>query len=301
MIVTKEIPSDPEAYKKWLEAKRKEYSATEKKIEQKYATVSMSRIMNRTAWSFSFSGINQLMDMPSFAPTQKSYIEWTYIIDLDLERFSVNGYCHFHLSKLPRDWPSKLQEALAFRLHKNPVSDYLTTDETQPIHLGQTRNSSYETLDTTIITPKSTSTLLQKPAVVACTRLFTLVCNEHKHAIFTARDTLRETDFLFREVAFLLLCLASGSPALVRQQQLHNLITAHYKRTVDYAALIHGNNDPELVSKPFHGYHSEDKEPGMAPVYDRYWFQGVLVSLHRDIDEKTRYESAIATTVARGR
>ncbi|KAF2868452.1 hypothetical protein BDV95DRAFT_670510 [Massariosphaeria phaeospora] len=270
-----------------------------------YVSVSMLQVLNRTVEPASFEGYDERDYSSSFSPPcNDSWIEWTYIIDLDLERFSVNGICHFHLPQLPgKWWASKLwlRKALDFYHQGKRIrgSRCFVTDTLEPNTADHGSGVAYEQLDATIVNPRGNSPLLQKPAFVACKRIFALMSEKHEHTIRHACDTLHEADFLFREVAFLILCLASGSPNLVRQHTIQNLVTPD--TSSECAAVLQDDREPEFVSKPFNGYHLKHNKSGMAPEATFYRSQGALICLHRDLAISEGFQRPIVSTVARGR
>jgi hypothetical protein len=235
-----------------------------------------------------------------------------YIFDLDMELFTINGCCQFDLQAVDDLSPTSLLEARKRHLQRSVRPCFngkprrrSQTDDLNPIATGINATTPYNKLNPTIISPTKSSPLSEKPVFVVCEHLFAAFTKSYDIEISQARDALHETDFLFREAAYLLLCLASLSPSKIRLFSLENieLPSQTSRQTMDslHHSIIQDGTCSEFVSRPFLGYHLSDQNPGMAPCGTWYWFQDVLVYLCQNVHCKDRFEDAVCSTVAKGR
>ncbi|KAI1415131.1 hypothetical protein F5Y13DRAFT_178533 [Hypoxylon sp. FL1857] len=301
-VLVSVIPSDPDEYKEWLSKKRSEYSEISNQFERIF-TVSPSTL--RENRSLVTSGVEKLATLPSYiSPSPDDYLaEWTYTLDLDDETFMVIGYTcgFFRLSGIPPDWETHLEEA-----QNTPTSEILPTTP-----LAWEAVSRYSELKPVMVHPKRESRLNKRPAFVACKRLYELFISEHISNLWEASATT-ETQFLFREVVFAMICLASCSPDWVRLISSTNIT---YSRNDDsfwinrdedwnYGIVLENEESQdsgELVSRFLRGFHLEGKEAGSAPKCASYWFSNALVILKRDILSQESYYEAVTYAVSKGR
>ncbi|KAF2110453.1 hypothetical protein BDV96DRAFT_584025 [Lophiotrema nucula] len=294
------IPKDPEEYKKWLEQKRAEYSEIEQKFDEQVFTVVNPFEANST----SAAGVEDVEMMPSFSePANDLWIEYIYIINLDREIFSVNGSSHFKLSSVPGDFDDLLDDAKKYNtgdleakeVHGSITSKTLSKADPKPEDVAD-----YARLDAVLVQAKRPSTHTRKPLAILCWELFSELLLKYRDLIWQAMNTSHEKEYLFREVAFAFLCLATSSPALVRLARK----CKPDAYTNPYGLMGRGNSSGrkrEFVSALFEGYHLSDKEPGGAPATTSYWLQNVLISLERSLDCKENYQASIARAVCKGK
>ncbi|OTA90719.1 hypothetical protein M434DRAFT_397809 [Hypoxylon sp. CO27-5] len=308
-ILVSMIPSDPDKYKEWLAKQRSTYSEISEKLEHVFM-VSLNTL--RENRSIAAAGVEKLHTLPSYQRPDLDdwWIEWIYKLDLDEETFLVDGYsCGlFDLSKIPPNWESLLEDAESL-----PTADILPkTPLTSETILR------YSKLKPSVVQPKRRSGLNEKPAFIACKYLYDLFAKMHENNLREASETL-ETDFLFREAVFAVICLASCSPDWVRLVSTTNMM--YSREQEDFYDNVHRDwrtennrwnygvildNDKhqdsgEFTSRFLRGFHLEGKEAGSAPKCTSYWFSNALVFLQSNILSQDSYYEAIVSAVTKGR
>ncbi|KAI0490091.1 hypothetical protein F4859DRAFT_179230 [Xylaria cf. heliscus] len=301
------IPSDPEEYQEWLQRKRSDYSKLAERCRELFI-VSMDKVeKDPDPKEGLVDGIDQI---PGYLPPEGDgvFIQWIYTIDLDKEIFVIHGSSFFHLAKIPSHFLDLMEEAQEYWLGnvcQNKVHESITTPDIHPTPLTSNPTPAFLQMKPTTIYPKQRSRLNDMPAFVACKSLYGLLLRSYKHTIPFARDCHFESDILYRELVFALLCLASCSPALVRLIATENM-KYHGATSNDWSygvILDHGaTREPkEFVTRFLRGYHLEGMEAGSAPQSTSYWFSGALVYLRRDITSRERFHDAIVSAVAKGK
>ncbi|OTA52026.1 hypothetical protein K449DRAFT_470717 [Hypoxylon sp. EC38] len=307
-ILVSMIPSDTDKYKEWLAKQRSIYSEISEKLKHVF-TVSPSTL--RENRSLIAAGVENLHTLPSYqSPSPYTCpAEWLYKLDLDNETFLVNGYsCGlFRLSKIPPDWESLLEDT-----ENIPTNDVLPKTP-----LTWNTISRYLEMEPSVVHPKRESALNKKPAFVACKYLYDLFVMMHEDDLSEACDTL-ETDFMFRETVFAIICLASCSRDWVRLVSTTNMMYYRERscygngdldwdtRNEDwnYGIIFDGDehqDSTEFTSKFLRGFHLEGKEAGSAPKCASYWFSNALVFLQSNILSQESYYEAIISAVKKGR
>ncbi|KAI1275927.1 hypothetical protein F5Y07DRAFT_162130 [Xylaria sp. FL0933] len=300
-----EIPTDPTQYQAWLEQKRAFYSELAKKL----FAVSWNEF-ERDLDLEKEEGWPDLEDQfPCYLCHQGDlFIEWVYVFDLDREMFGIHGSAFYHLDKIRVDFENTLEEAQNFWLGKidqNQVHESITTNDVPPTSLAHDPTPAFIQMKPTTVYPKRESRLNRMPAFVACKALFELLPVYYEQHIYQAQNSHVESDFLFRELVFALMCFASCSPAWVRFVHTDNILDKLSASNEQYcgAILDHGNprKPKEFLTRFLLGYHLEDREPGSAPKSTSYWFSGALVYLRRDITSREMFYDAIVSAVAKGK
>ncbi|KAI0556198.1 hypothetical protein F4679DRAFT_23113 [Xylaria curta] len=315
------IPSDPERYRMWLQRMRSQYSDIAK-VHDKILTVSMDKFgegadHEDNSDEDADNSDEDADDMPDFEknpdwmpPENDLWIEWFYVIDLDREIFEVNGACFYHLSKIPPEFEDLMEEAQKYWLGNvghSDVHESITTNDVHSIPLTDNPTPAFLQMKPITVCPKHESRLNRMPAFVACKRLYELFLTEHEKGIRQAQDTHIESDFLFRELVFALMCFASCSPAWVRLISTANMMVQTDRKVSGEKAcgVILDDGAPrkpkEFVARFLQGYHLEGMESGSAPKSTSYWFSGALVYLKRDIASDERLRDAIVSAVTEGK
>lgn len=289
--LSSEVPSDPEEYKAWLDDTRSQYQQLEEELDRDYLTVTIQKILDNEMKVFADEKLDGMEMTPLFvAPGNDLFIEYVYVFDLDQERFSCNNCGYFKLDKLTQDWIKINGEVLFFGDESDEgetVDDSITTPASQRVPLSSDPEPLYAKLNAETSSPKpfegTSEKLTQKPGFITSSKFFDVFLQEHKASICEARDQGHESDFLFGEISFALLCLASCSSELVRYVSTTKLVT---EKKSDYAVLTTPDSESsqEFVSKLAHGYHLEGKPAGSCPQSESFWMLNVLVCLKRDVD-----------------
>ncbi|KAF2676383.1 hypothetical protein K458DRAFT_396958 [Lentithecium fluviatile CBS 122367] len=223
--------NDPETYRQWLEEARAIFSDIEASLE-------------RHVWSTCVGDTLAGKLVPSLSRSGSQTLHHVYVVDLDREQFVVGGCCYFRLDKITPDWDKLLPQA------KN-VLDHDPSDK-------------YGRLSPRVVEPKRASNLNRKPHFALCKKLFGVLVEKHDDPLTLTGDTaMDESEFLFQEMVFSMLCLASCSTELVRLASSTELTR---RPKWPYAAVWTGNgNQGEFLASIFQGFHLPGVRPGSAP------------------------------------
>lgn len=101
----------------------------------------------------------------------------------------------------------------------------------------------------------------------------------------------RTFDFGFREVAFAIICLASGTFGLQAQTDLLGPLDEGYCWKAQPSE-VH-----QILSAFAKGYHAPGMKPGSAPNNTIYWFKSVVICLDESVDLNDDYQVTIARAV----
>ncbi|KAI0913057.1 hypothetical protein F4823DRAFT_103394 [Ustulina deusta] len=303
--LVKGIPVSPGRYQEWLRQKRSDYSVIARKLEAVFA-ISLNKLGENP--SREEAGVQDLEQMSGYlAPEGDLWIEWVYVFDLDREMFGIHGACFFHLFRTPPHFENFMEEGQNYWLGKvgqNEVHESITTDDIHPTPLANNPTPAFLQMKPTTIYPKQESRLNRMPAFVACKRLYELFLKSYGNHIRLAQDAHVESDFLFRELVFAMMCFASCSPAWIRLVSTANMMYEGARMDWGYGVILdHGvTREPkEFITRFLRGYHLEGMESGSAPNSTSYWFSGALVYLRRDITSRERFHDAIVSAVAKGK
>ncbi|KAI1366739.1 hypothetical protein F5Y08DRAFT_117481 [Xylaria arbuscula] len=237
-------------------------------------------------------------------------IEWVYVFDLDRELFSVQNCCFFHMSKISsqtfEDLMEQSQEYWFGNLSDSEVHESIATGDIRPTTLTHNPSPAFLQMTPTTINPRHESKLNHMPAYEACEFLYNTFISYHKDELLEALNSRAESDFLFRQFVFAMLCFASCSPEWVRlvstSNMLHNKRYSRYQARTCAAILDSQSRKPkELVTHFLQNFHLEGKEAGSAPESTSYWFCGALGYLRRDIISRERFQDAIVSAVEKGK
>ena len=168
-------------------------------------------------WTYDIGGNVEELPLPSYIPRFNDiFIEWVYVIDLDREIFSVDHGAHFKMGEIPK---TRWMHALAKTYNGDRLllpdllpDDAITSLAIKPDRPNVQSNRFYEALDINIVSAKGISGFhpnrRQEPLL--CTRIFQVFQRTQLQVLATFLLGWKPEDFPFREVAFTILCLASG-------------------------------------------------------------------------------------------
>ncbi|KAI1753868.1 hypothetical protein F4782DRAFT_496140 [Xylaria castorea] len=322
-----QIPSNPEHYQIWLQKMRSYYSDVAKKFDEVF-TISMNNLGEKSDHEDSDpkgfnrltvdnqvyhedTGITDLGPAVSWlAPESSRYInsEWVNVIDLDRELFGICDTFFYHLSKIPPQFEDLMEEAKIYwqgNVDLNEIHKSITTNDVHSTPLTGNPTPAFLQMKPITVCPKQESRLNRMPAFVACNRLYKLFLQYYRREMRQAQDSHIESDFLFKELVFPLMCFASCSPTWVRLISTTNMLYESDRcgRRVCGVILDHGSTrkPKEFVTGFLQGYHLEGMETGSAPKSTSYWFAGALVYLRRDITSRERLHDAIVSVVTKGK
>ncbi|KAF2877221.1 hypothetical protein BDV95DRAFT_589833 [Massariosphaeria phaeospora] len=262
--LAQEIPSDPDAYQAWVQGMRTEYDAVETRLGRELFEISPAAMDQNEP--LKFLNNDEFYEPPTYvAPSCDGMIEWVYIFDLDNELFTINNCVDYPLSDVPRH----LQD-------HDPFDAWVASSPYEHPRLGQPSSNDTIKLHATTIHPKTQSGLNKKPAFLACQRLFHAFQGDYQQHLWQASHDTPAAAFLFREVAFILLALASCSPELITP-------------------------DGYFASALFAGFHKTGCKPASSPNTTSYWLHGIFVSLRKHISCGEDLQHAVAETVQEGR
>ncbi|RMD41664.1 hypothetical protein DV735_g3434, partial [Chaetothyriales sp. CBS 134920] len=233
------------------------------------------------------------------------FIEWTYLLDLDRELFTINNWISFDLWNIPRDrWTQAFgvddEEKRTFSLELcpqasfgiQPPSYFGTAKGEEQMCLATYRQSSVTQVEDIRATKSNHSLSLQQ--------LFALLVfvglpssNFLEYIPGLAHDS-----FAFREVAFAILSLAVGNFHFDRPDGFSGSYTRG--RSPGYLVSLGETGEPKLMPLFGSGCHIQDQEPGSAPAPALYWLEDILISLVTDTVLHTNADAAIGKAVAYG-
>ena len=108
-------------------------------------------------------------------------------------------------------------------------------------------------------------------------------------------------DFLFREIAFGIISLASGFTGELRLENSVRTFHPHYEHWWALRSNAQNQHRRMIVSELGIGYHKEGVEPGSAPSASTYWFRGVLIQLEKDLRSAENTDWAISKAIRFGK
>jgi hypothetical protein len=160
--------------------------------------------------------------------------------------------------------------------------------------------SIYSKLEPRFIEPKRESILNCKPHFVLAKRLFKRFVEVYNDSItYTADTTIYEDSFMFREIAFALISLASCSTNLIRLVPDIDIVRHPHDNFVAFQR--DGNIDAEFASTIFSGFHLPNVDAGSAPGPKHYWMSKVLIYPVSTLRTEELMSAAIAKAVEIGR
>ncbi|RDA89490.1 hypothetical protein CP533_2528 [Ophiocordyceps camponoti-saundersi (nom. inval.)] len=271
------IPADEEEYREWLIMTRAEFASVELTLEQTIYHIRSG--FEPARWQY-----DHLETLPSELPRLKdSDAEFFYVIDLDREVLTMQHGAHFKLNKVPREsnlWLYAICESVL-------LGDFTLCPETCPVEY-------MASLDLPLPPPSviefkhrsvKAKSDLTSPVKVFLTQVLAMTMIEYHDEILWFGREWKAESFPFREIAFALVSIASGTarycrlPAFIEDEDQDQCLCCHpYRRSpgwfnnnwmgktgplLEFGAMAHQTGDP----------------PGAAPRESIYWHEGVLVSL----------------------
>lgn len=140
---------------------------------------------------------------------------------------------------------------------------------------------------------------------------FFTLCQQYLHVFTSFALEWSPDDFIFRELAFAIISLASGqirfhsfpkrdcNPRYCLGWNCSNGPNGHPDGK-GRVIIPDGTGGSNVLPKFGHGCHRPDEAPGAAPIETMYWFEGVLISLATSIHESGIREDIITRTVEFG-
>lgn len=322
-----EIPSDPEEYQKWLAKQRakasewdsalenflhvKRLNAQERKDQdlndQQSDTASEASEGALLHWSYNVGGEVEELPLPSYKPIFNDlFIEWVYVVDLDREIFSVDHGAHFKMGYIPRlGWIDALAKTdngdrllLPDLLPENATTSLVIRSDFPDVELVLL----YEELNIEIVTPKGISGFhpAQRHEPLFCARVFQCFQRVQTQVLAHLLLGWRPDDFPFREIAFTILCLASGRQNVSLMEDLRLADDDAHG-----CASLMSNTDrvvePEFIAHMGVGSHLADNPAGSAPKSSMYWFEGILVHLVARLDNPDTITESVSRVAQRAR
>ena len=322
--IVNDIPTDPKEYQKWLakqRAKASEWaSALENFLHVKRLVAKDTKGQNfddqlsETAsevsegallhWTYDVGGDVQELPLPSYM--NDTFIEWVYVIDLDREIFSVDHGAHFPLGNIPRHgWINALDRnynghwlVLPDLLPDNAVTSLVVRPDLPDVKLIRL----YEELDIKIVTPDGINGFhpTQRHETLSCARIFQIFQRTQERVLAHFLLGWKPDDFPFREIAFTIVCLASGrqNVSLVADSRLAD-DGAH--GCANLMSSTDQEEESEFVAHMGVGAHLNDNAAGSAPQSSMYWFEGVLVHLVARLDQPDAIPQSVTRVAQRAR
>ncbi|KAL4926646.1 uncharacterized protein BDV17DRAFT_299568 [Aspergillus undulatus] len=283
------IPTDPKEYHKWLESMRAEYAARENALESHVYEI-------RDGFKPDYSQFREFRTLPSEFPrlgnhVEYFHVEYSYIINLDYEVFTMDHSIHWKLGNIPRQdelwlraivdsiYPDKLTISLDVCPEEHIASPALELPE---------RNRKIE-YNFRLVTPRTYLTEARK-AFLTFIMASTLI--QYKDEIIRFGMEWSPDSFPFRELAFALVSIASS------QATFHSFPAQRCNpRTCEMSdcKLNHLPKSPGWLDEEWAGdsapllefgspSHRPGEPPGASPTETMYWLEDVLVSLVLVID-----------------
>ncbi|KAL8920071.1 MAG: hypothetical protein Q9172_004656 [Xanthocarpia lactea] len=294
--LVKSIPSDPEAYQRWLQSHRSLFAKWDDLL-QRTLCINEDQLRNikldRTLVGFLGEAFNERMcDIPSYNPGWADWdANYTYTINLDLEVFTIDNTAHYRLDKIPRDeWMRALDTDkhpyVPNKTSRRFVHPRLAPDESlaslavETLALTPDDKAYWKSVPKRNVLPAIDDNLATSTSARIRLKLFRVFADAHFEALDAAILSWNTGDLPFREIVFFILCLAAGGShlALVNQQRVYQSPAA----AASFAAIpSDGSPDAgkELVSPLGVGFHMRDQPAGSAPESSKYWFEGALICL----------------------
>ena len=324
--IVNEIPIDPEEYQEWLAEQRAKASgwasALEKFLHVKRPVAKetndqefddrLSEIASEVSerapqyWDYIRRDVKYL-PLPSYMPVfNDGDVKWVYVIDLDREIFSVDHGAHFNLGNIPRSgWIDALDKTcnghrlvLPDVLPDDAVSSLVVRPESPDVQLIRL----YEGLCIEIVTPDGINGFhqAQRHEPLFCARIFQIFQRSQQRVLAHLLLGWKSDDFSFREIAFAIVCLASGRHNVSLVEDWH-FVDDDAHGCANLMSSTNAEEEPEFVAHMGVGAHLNDKAAGSAPQSSMYWFEGVLVHLVAQLDKPDVIPQSVTRVAQRAR
>ena len=305
------IPADPGQYQKWLQSQRDFFAEWDSLLDE-ILTIQpeymRKLLLNEPQKAVFFSAFDdRLMDNapPSYASAgHDGYIEWTYTIDLDREVFSVGDGAHFTLNKVPSLWYKALfedRESNKFLLPQLVPAESVATSVLDPPSFSNPAR--YQNLQSRIVKPRRADEPTSSHPTGNKFRwmLFNINQKSWQRDLSIGLLGWQAQDLPFRELAFFILCLASGGDHLALLDE--RCTKMPYPGASYLGITTEGSSEPEMELATYLGvgYHMAGLPTGSAPEESKYWFEGALICLVPRLNCPGILQAAIADAVEYGR
>ena len=307
------IPADPEDYQEWLQSQRDFFGKWDS-ILQRILTIQPEDMyklhLDEPQTHVIHATFDELLqgDAPSYYQSEFDYtwFEWIYIINLDREIFSVNNGAHFRLNQIPAGWSKALftdDTGHIFLLPQLVPPESIATLALDPP--GFPTSIEYEKLQTRQVKSESLNHI--SPFHVIGPKLQWVLFNSFQKTkqadLSVSLLDWQVQDLSFRELAFFILCLAAGGEnlSLVDQRRVKRPYDDASYLGMTKSDLSESEADIELATCLGAGYHMDGLPMGSAPGQTKYWFEGALVCLARQLDNPGILTKAIADAIEYGR
>ena len=293
----------------WLKTTRRTNAAIAYELETRGTVVSAEDLLDHDTpydlgreqsrhWIALDDGLSQL---PSHLAMSCGYPhlwpKWTYIIDLDRELFSVNFGAHFRLNQIPRAgiWMRACDED---EFGNITIATDICPEEciASPAFVHQPTNIQNSGAQVRFVTPDQIKTnsyhsTHRRLILVSLLRSFSSLFKTHIQRFLLE---WQPEDFIFRELAFAILSIASGQIGFESRVRLDGEIEQGFLVKPDKNASMAKSKLLPVFSM---GCHWQDEYPGSAPAGTIYWFEEVLVSLTTRLDSPEMVDAAITQTL----
>ncbi len=154
-----------------------------------------------------------------------------------------------------------------------------------------------------IVTPKRIEGFppSQRHGPLFRSRIFQSFASRHSHPRYPSILSVsllawNAGDFIFREYAYTILCLASAGQnmSLTQQRRVFTETTAHLTGFSFIQLRARRQDKHEFVSHMGYGAHRDGYLPGSAPKSTMYWFEGALIYLVAHLSRPQAVPKAIA-------
>lgn len=266
--IQSKVPTNPEAYAKWLAEQREEYEILHKQLEEylnarNYDAGEEPRINGRSAARPQLDTrpltMCYIKNLPTYLYESISEHDtlWDYVVDLDREVFTINNSAHMKLDSIPKcDWIQALTKAacndhiiLPGLVPKDCIADLVLKTDPTPMELINL----YDSLGVTIVKPKAIADIPfpQRHGLQLCARIFEMFQGNQEDILERVLLGWNADDFCFREIVFAILCIASPGRnlSLVKSRRVLDSPEAGYFDIVSFDL-------PEKVST--RKYYSDD-------------------------------------------
>lgn len=235
-------------------------------------------------------------------------IEWTYIIDLDNEFFSVGNWIFFDLWDIPRDrWIQAFKNDGSRKVFSFEICPEGSAGVNLPKYFGddtagecdkyRTIYQQYSHLTVEAISDIRVSSRAALQQIIGI-MLFEESTSPYASNFWKYAPGWGHEKFAFREVAFAILSFAAGQYYFDNPNRFYG----YYNKDESRGYLIDRNEGGEPKPMPLFGSgcHRPDQEPGSAPLGSIYWFENVLISLVPNTIFEKDTEAAMAKAVEHG-
>ncbi|KAL8938607.1 MAG: hypothetical protein Q9211_003132, partial [Gyalolechia sp. 1 TL-2023] len=299
------IPTDPEEYKKWLQASRELFARWDDLL-QVLMSIEPASLRNINTDQSLVGVLDEAFDarLEKFpTPFLDLSIDFTYTFDLDHEVFSIDNSAHFHLQHIPRN--SKWIDAVCLDdFNRRFVHPRLTTEESLASlavdnhTLLRTDCRDWKTLPTKEVTAKANCEDVSSHLRLM---LFDVFEDSQVPDLNVTLLSWTADDLLFRELAFFILCLAAGADHCTIVDARRILKPTW---TSLYGTIVHGKEsegEAEFISSVGNGFHLKDQPMSFAPSTSKYWFNGALVCLVARLGQDGIMKNALDDAIRYGR